>query len=524
MATQEPSDLLTSIISLLRDFWRANEGNEAVRTITLSSAEAIMPDPPAEEAHERNLADLLATEPVATAVGLLGAEPRELSAEDLAALLAAAQSLDEWHRPIANDLSGEQWQARTTSHLDAQTRLNVNGAYNTNTDVGLLVPRHCPDFHLCPTAWLEAEVQKEFAAADETTVHFDARHYLQFTSMLPTKIRASAPDGGRGPDRDIAVERQGVAADVPVPNRDAPHRILVAPVLEAKDEVTLSSDGTRYRVVSHDCEKRVEAIVEAAYARQGSILFIPEMALSDVSYRALRLVLNARHRTASAGGTLPPLAYAIVGVMSHEGVNSRNFVAVLAGDGRVLAEQEKISRWDLTPDEQRWLGLGKDGERLPDSLEESITPAERVTLLDLPGFGRLMVLICADMSIHEPGDFLYVNGGVNWVYAPIMDRTWRPRRDGREENWIVARSLRAARASRGNVVVTNSMPLTNVCNETNAARGIDYPSSPVCHVALMLDGRDENPASAFKDVDLRKRDVVVCEDWYNGWETFFPPK
>ncbi|MBX7512984.1 hypothetical protein K3179_00335 [Qipengyuania sp. GH38] len=524
MATQEPSDLLTSIIALLRDFWRRNEGNAGFRTATLRAAEAIMPAPSDKEAHERDLAELLASEPVATAVGLLGAEPGELSAEDLAALLAAAQSLDEWHRPIANDLSGETWQVRTAPHIEAQTRLNVEGVYNTNKNLGLLVPRHCSDFHLCPTDWLEAEVLKDFATGDETTVHFDARHYLQFTCMLPVRITASAPDGGAGPDRAIAVERKGVAADVLVPNRDTPHRILVAPVLEAKDEVTLSSNGTRYRVVSHDFEDRAATIVEAAYTQQGSILFIPEMALSDSSYRALRAALRASHSTSSAGGTLPHLAYAIVGVMSHEGVSPRNFVAVLAGNGRVLAEQDKISRWDLTPEEQRWLGLGKDDDILPDSLKESIAPAERVTLLDLPGFGRLMVLICADMSIEEPGDFLYVNGGVNWVYAPIMDRTWRPKRDGSEENWIVARSLRAARASRGNVVVTNSMPLTTVCNETNAARGIGYPPSPVCHVALMLDGRDQNPASAFKDVDLRRSDVVVCEDWYDGWETFFPPK
>lgn len=524
MAIQEPSDLLTSIVSLLRIFWRVNEGNEAFRAATLQAAEAMIPDPPDKEAHERDLVDLLASELVATAIGILDSAPGALSAEDLAVLLAAAQLLDEWHRPIANDLSGEQWQARTVPHIQAQTRLNVAGAYNTNKDVGLLVPRHCPDFHLCPADWLKAEVLKEFAAGDGVTVHFDARQYLQFTAMLPAKIIASAPDGGAGPDRDIAVERRGVAADVPVPNRDTPHRVLVAPVLEAKNEVTLSSDGTRYRVVSHDFEERAAAIVDAAYTRQGSILFTPEMALSDASYRAFRAALRARHSMASAAGALPPLAYAIVGVMSHEGVTPRNFVAVLAGDGRVLAEQDKISRWDLTPDEQRWLGLGKDGDTLPDWLEESIAPSEGVAVLDLPGFGRLMVLICADMSIEEPGDFLYVNGGVNWVYAPIMDRTWRPRRDGSKENWIVARSLRAARASRGNVVVTNSMPLTTVCNETNAVRGIAYPASAVCHVALMLDGRDDNPASAIKDVDLLKTDVVVCEDWYDGWEGFFHPK
>ncbi len=490
----------------------------------LRAVEELMPEPSVEEAHLRDLADLLATAPVATAIELLDAEPRSLSTKDLATLLAAAQSLDEWHRPIANDLSGEQWQVRTAPHLEAQTRLMLHGAYNTNKSVGLLVPRHCPDFRRCPTAWLEAEVLKEFAAGDETTVHLDTRHYLQFTSMLPTKITASAPDGGRGPDRDIAVERQGVDATVPVPGRDAPHRILVAPVLEAKDEVTFISDGTQYCVVPNDIEDRAAAIVETAYAQKGSILFMPEMALSDATYRAIKSALRAKHSTASKGGVLPPLAYVIVGVKSHEGLNPRNFVAILAGDGRVLAEQDKISRWDLKPDEQCWIGLGKDGDILPDSLEESITPAERVTLLDLPGFGRLLVLICADMSIQEPGDFLYVNGGVNWLYAPIMDRTWRPMRDGRKENWIVARALRAARATRGNVVVTNSMPLTTVCNETNAARNIPYPASPVCHVALMLDGRDENPASAFKGVDLRRTDVVVREDWYDGWEPFFLPK
>ncbi|PNQ76364.1 hypothetical protein BA950_07760 [Erythrobacter sp. SAORIC-644] len=47
-----------------------------------------------------------------------------------------------------------------------------------------------------------------------------------------------------------------------------------------------------------------------------------------------------------------------------------------------------------------------------------------------------MVLICADMNIGEPGDFLYVSGGVDWVYASIMDGSWRLERNGAGEGWF----------------------------------------------------------------------------------------
>jgi predicted amidohydrolase len=344
---------------------------------------------------------------------------------------------------------------------------------------------------------------------------------MAMTTLLPSTMYVCSPDAGAGPMREVGL-RLVVSDDwPPVPSRSSPHRILIAPVLERAEEVTLTRTGDSYRVTPADCPARINDLVAAVRAAGGSVLFIPEMALSRASYEALQAGLRDSHRAVSRDtGRLPELAYAIVGVCEPAGNGSRNFVAVLASDGTVLAEQDKISRWDLTPDEQLWLGLGREGDALPDRLREGIEPADEIRLVELPGLGRLSVLICADMDVREPGDFLYLNGGIDWVYAPIMDRSRAPRRDGSEEFWIVRRSLRAAQATRGNVVVANSMPLTDLCNATNAARSMPFPPEAECHVALLLDGRPEQVAAASGTAALGDSTVLIQVDWFDGWSDF----
>lgn len=521
MPSQDPSDLLVELVASLREFWAARADDEDARAGVLSEAIALLPDDVARaEPHLVSVIDLLDRSPISNSIPILKKPIYQWRPTELATMLEAVQILDQWHRPIAPDLSGETWRQPTPEHLTAQSRLLVDGSYNSNRTIALLVPRHCSGWRLCPRDWIEAEGAKDYLIPSPSEKHFDLRAYLQFTSMVPADLPASSPDGGAGPDRRIRLRQIGVDPSVPVPDREEAHRILVAPMLHGADEVELTRAEKLYHVAPSDQVERVRAVVDAVYSHRGSVLFTPEMAMSDVTYAAMREVLRERHREACADGALPVLAYAIVGVMSTAGPHPRNFVAILSASGDVLAEQDKISRWDLTPGEQLWLGLGSDGDPLPDRLEESIVPAEEVRVIDLPGLGRLLVLICADMNIDEPGDFLFVNGGVNWVYAPIMDRTWLPVRTGPETSWILKRALRAAGASKGNVVVTNSMPLTTICNVTNAARGDRWPAATTCHVALMLDGRTDNPHGAIRDVALGAETVIVKEDWYDGWEAF----
>lgn len=522
MPSQEPSDLLVSLTFRVRSFWTDPKLDIHDRDRWLRNARASAFSPGRPEPHDLRPDEILHRTEKASA--LLPLTNTEIAGDGLITLLQAVQLLDAWHRPIANDLSGEQWQVMPGAHLDAHTRLLATGAFNSNTDFGILVPRYGPDWRLCPDDWIESEIAKEYEETFNDSVHLDLRPYLLLTSVLPSRIEASAPDDGHGPPREVELQYVNGPIGLSIQNRTQPHRILVAPVLEAEAEVTITVSSGKYFVRPSDLPDRIKDLVDAAFDAEGSILFMPEMALSKASFECLCFALAKKHGERSRiDSKVPHLAYAIVGVIEESAGLSRNFVAVLSGSGEILAQQDKLSRWDLDPEAQRWLGLGHENEDLADKVEEGIVPAPSVNLVELPGLGRLMVLICADMNIGEPGDFLYVNGGVDWVYAPIMDRTWRLQRNGKQEGWIVERSLRAATATRGNVVVTNSIPLTAICNRTNKERGKPFAPATSCQIALLIDGRDDSLSNAPLEIPLGETQVIAAEDWFNGWEPFVLP-
>lgn len=519
MPSQEPSDLLVALISRVRSFWTDHKLDIRDRERWLEKARASSFSPGRPEPHYLQADEI--SHRTEKAAALLELSNAEIGGDALITLLHAIQLVDSWHRPIANDLSGEQWPVLPDAHLDAQSRLLTTGAFNSNTETGILVPRYGPDWRLCPDDWIENEIAKEYEETFDDSVHLDLRPYLPLTSLLPRQIQASAPNDGRGPPRKVELQYLVSPIGLSIQNRTKPHRILVAPVLEAEAEVAIKVASGKYFVRPSDLPDKIDQLVEAAFDAEGSVLFMPEMALSKVSFERLRTALAKKHGERSRiNGRVPDLAYAIVGVIEDDAGSSRNYVAVLSGSGEILARQDKLSRWDLEPEAQRWLGLGYDDEDLADVVEEGIVPAPYVNLVELPGLGRLMVMICADMNIGEPGDFLYVNGGVDWVYAPIMDRTWRLERNGAREGWIVERSLRAARATKGNVVVTNSLPLTAICNRTNQIRDRPFAAEASCQIGLLIDGRNNSLMSARMEAPLGKTQVIAAEDWFDGWEPF----
>ncbi|NJR80612.1 nitrilase-related carbon-nitrogen hydrolase [Sphingomonas corticis] len=302
----------------------------------------------------------------------------------------------------------------------------------------------------------------------------------------------------------------------------------MAPMLEREEDVAVRrrQDGAAYLVTPSELVGRARAVVSRAYEEEASLILMPEMVLTPRALAAFRQELLDRHSEHSERtNRLPPLSYALVGVVEEveDGAARRNYVVVLDGTGEVLASQDKLSRWNLRPDEQQQYELAPVDAAVPDLLLEPISPAEEVVVVDLPGLGRLVVLICADMDVSEPGDWLYANAGLEWVYAPIMDRTRRPvRARGRVGPWIVRRAHRAACATRGRVIVTNSMALTPVVNRSNERRGLsaDYPPSVECDVGLLIDGRDQEVTCEPVVVALGTADVAEVRDWNVGWQTF----
>ena len=515
MPPQEPSGMLVSLVDRVRTFWADDTIPLAQRQSVLEQARAANFSFGRPAPHFLEEGELLLR--VQSAAALLSSDNAAIGEKELIDLLSAIQLLDAWHRAIIYDLSGEQWPVLQKAHLDAQSRLLADGAFNSDTSQGKLVPRYGQDWRLCPEEWILSEIAKDFDEGFDDSAHLDLRAYLSFTSVLPNIIEASSPDDGKGPPRSVDLEYIASFPAVAPPAPQARHKILVAPALHAEAEVAISVHQERYFVQPVDLCDRMDALAKEAFAAEGTVLFLPEMTLSSGSLTALQAALRKRHGEWSAQvGGQPRLIYAIVGVAEPHGDDTRNYVAVLTGTGELITEQDKLSRWDLDSEAQQWLGLG----HVADVLEEAIEPSASVKLLELPGLGRLLILICADMNIGEPGNFLYVNGAIDWVYAPIMDRTWRLKRDGKEEDWIVERARRAAIATKGNVVVSNSLPLTLICNRTNDEHGLSYPPATHCQVGLLLDGRDDRLMSKSLSSELASPAPIISGDWFDGWEEF----
>jgi predicted amidohydrolase len=515
----DPSDLLVELVAaILALEERVGEGARAL----LADAESRMTSNGNVEAWTFSARGTLDRRTVATARRALPDLPAD--PEVLATVLEAIQVLDQWHAPAVPDLSGER-KVANPDQVERSTRLASLQWMNANVDRGLLIPRQAGGWRSRPEAEIRRAIERDY---EPPSGGWLSRH-MTCCAVLPAQVPASHPDNGEGEQRFVRVRYRSLPAAEDVPGRVDGHRIMVAPILEGPDDVRVARDGGggRYLVRPAVMMDRVEAVVERAYAEEVSVLLMPEMALCGDTAAHLRRVLDERFAAHCEKELAPPaLRYVMAGVCESAAVGSRNHVLVMSAEGGILADQDKLSRWNLSPDEQLQLGLGASSRQCVPRLDEAIDPATALEVIDLAGIGRLAVLICADMQISQPGDWLYAGSGVDLVYAPIMDKTCPPRRErGNVGPWIVARSHRAAVLSRARVVVTNSMSLTHHVNRSNEERGLasKYPPRADCDIALMLDGATADVAHRSLVVRLGSSDVAETASWDEGCEPFFGP-
>ena len=129
------------------------------------------------------------------------------------------------------------------------------------------------------------------------------------------------------------------------------------------------------------------------------------------------------------------------------------------------------------------------------------------------------------MDYDKPGDWLIRNVAVDWLHAPIMDKSiaWSRDAAGNLQPWIVDRAAQALAKGVGRVVVTNSVFLTLRLNEHNAANPGPHPVLASCSIAFMLDA-SLGPGS-FRQVEV----AIPCPPltvstirWGDGFAPFPP--
>jgi hypothetical protein len=429
-------------------------------------------------------------------------------------VLIALQRLDSWHAPLR--LADRVGVELGEEHEDALWRLRVEGgAYNPPGPFGSIIPP-------APTCRWDP-------SPDRTSV---IARVLHDTAYLPPATQAGNPDNPDNPDvvSDRVVELLYVACSPRMSDGRGPIDdttiVAIAPVLQQIDDADLElrSDPDRYGVLILYDPARLYDIVAAAMAAGAHLLFLPEMSVDADQVSALASAIRrAAHAHRTTVGDNPDLRFVMAGVTHKAGGNS---IVVLNVEGARILEQDKLCRWNLSANYQYAYGVRPTCHPGLADLKEDIPGGKTVYITDLEHFGRFLTMICADMDHDKPGDWLIRNVAVEWLHAPIMDRSiaWSIDKDGNFRPWIVARAHRATTVGVPKVIVTNSMLLTLRSNLTYSAPGSRYIPVTKCAVSFMLDKTDSKLTFRQITVDIPCPIPEVSSfRWREGFQPFPPP-
>jgi hypothetical protein len=449
---------------LFADLWKLLEGEpEATRTLSLRlEASRNRPAGPPEgrlEALLKRRGD--AAVPVLRR--WISSAPAAPPRARLRRCLLAAQAVDAWHAPLAAEAH-----VHRPMHDDlkrARLRLKLTDRLNRGGPDQVVIRRSLW------SRWtdLDREPSREgFQTADL----FD--HLV----LIPASLEAGDPDDASLARRVSLRHIQSREADQrPAPaGRWAPV-IGVAPLAEREEDLALDRHEEEGRAWYDACarplpERAAEAVRRLCEAG-AHIIVLLEMTLTPDTLEAIRRS-TARHGPGSG------LSLVIAGTLRRPAGGSKPFNEAVVFDhrGRELMRQRKLHRWNLEVDQCRQYDVRPaDGEG--DTLDEYMTPGEEVTILEQPGFGRFVVMICEDLGRTVVGEWLRLHMALDWVFTPVLDTSledWR---------WTARFGASAARTGFCRVVVANSLPLTHRLDRMRRLSG--QPGIDDCGIGLMID-------------------------------------
>jgi hypothetical protein len=431
--------------------------------------------------------------------------------------MAALQRLDRWHRPL---LPTEIDLTRLDEHEALLDNMELHLRFNSNGDYGSVIPRLATgspfprldkaalDLNTAPTAFAIVSALLDICVFLPATVmgcEPDAPSTTVGTRLITFNYRRFPPD------------------TIGFPWPPDAFRVAIAPVAESAVDASLWVKGDRYSITPAVPLTRFAAILRGAFANRAHVLLLPEMTVDGALLpdfidilRSLRLEFNAADRDQT-----PSLRLLLIGVIaaptSPDGLH-RNYVAALDGGGQVLFTQDKLSHWNLDSRAQARFGL--DGRGYPIPLLENTAPGTNIEVVEFDGLGRLMALVCADMSHDMPGDWITDHIGLDWLYAPIMDGSTCDQQ-GRFP-WIVQRALRLCERAGTTVMVTNSMVMSHWNNDVIAKMPV-HPSNPyrlysACGIGFLA--RKNGPETIIHHALINiasASPVLHFVDWSTGW-------
>lgn len=435
-------------------------------------------------------------------------------------LIDAAQILDRWHRPLVPAPLNQGGQPLPLPHHEPVIlEVPASRPYFGSCDAGIIVPRH---------TMIMAQRDEPEEDPPDSPLLFGI---LNFTAYLPRSV--TAVDQDQPAKRQVLLTYQTLLSTNPIPeglikeSTEAPFKVAIAPLLEQEKDVEwrFSPDGTRYAIAPNYRKDRLRQVVKNAIERGIHLLIMPEASVLAANLPYLgRVIEDETAKFLRVTGSVPRLLYVIAGVTGPAETcpdTHVNFVCVLNSSGEELFRQHKMFRWDIRTDQIDRFRLREHYclATSPDSaLVESIGAPKDIVLADFSDIGRLLNLICADITFDLPGDWFF-HLGIDWLNAPIFDQYVGPfpAPAGEKLSWICARSKRAAHAGT-RVIVSNSVALTCRLKAANEERNDPRPGLDPCGIGLLIDGAHSPRSFLRMEVPLSEPSpMLVVGGWRIDW-------
>lgn len=247
--------------------------------------------------------------------------------------------------------------------------------------------------------------------------------------------------------------------------------VAIAPIGQTKNDHSVcfdsvdQIDGSKknyYHIsASNEQKTRINDVVKKLNFENNYILVCPEAIVCNAQISDFINQINQLDN--------PPL-FSIIGYGGHLGEKrthpcyQNKAKIVFKSDIYDEFDQHKLIRWDFNSNQ-----INRFGFDTVAPCYEDICSADEYYIIDVKGFGRIAVLICADAYQNTPGDWLFVNAKIDWLFILLFDQSlcsWlHP--EQYFGPWAIERAARAAYYGRSKVIAVNSMVLTDIINNKN---------------------------------------------------------
>lgn len=263
--------------------------------------------------------------------------------------------------------------------------------------------------------------------------------------------------------RTIAIDMKVIGTDamrgVPGSRSIGRERVRFIPLAEAKDDLvfkTLERNGQPMldvRPTLDTAARLLEALRDGANI---DIAFAPELTVPSEKESQLR------EGIAELAGQSPRITLAGSGLSVETAECGRpwNEARVFGRGGHILWHQRKIWPFGMPRTSALHYGFPDPGDQ--QTLMEDVAGHSRITVVDLDGFGRCVVLICQDVQAHPVVEEIVEHYQPDWILTPVLDPGVKA------AGWAHQRAVELSKRSQARILVGSSLTLSqypHACDE-----------------------------------------------------------